>query len=1194
MATARTFSAAAALVVCLAIPVRAQRYNFKFYGEQEGLRDQVVQVVLQDRAGFLWVGTQNGLFRYDGSRFVEFTRNEGLPGTQIESLHESADGTLWVGTSSGLARRANDRFESIPIRTNDDEVAKAVVGRQGIASDSKNRLFLATERGLIRASPNNGRWQFQRLTSSNISIRSVFVNSSDVAWFGCGTDLCTLDQDRVREVGAQLGLPGESWFAILGNTHGDLWVRSVQGVYRRKAGASRFEQLPGLPESRNTIPTATLDLDGNILVPTDRGLARERSGDSAAAWELVNVDQDIGGEAISSVLADREGFVWLGLGGSGLARWVGYGEWQSWTQQEGLSRSSVWSIAKSTGKDMRMWAGTRFGLSVRDANGKWTPRLVAGVEWARSVAPASDGSVWIAADSAGLVHFDAGSGATRRFQLGTAVHVLVDHQQRVWASTRQGLFRMRAGSGTFERLTPSGTTEDEGFEFAVEDAAGQIWVCGDLGLVLYTGETSRRFTVADGLKTNAVALAAPAADGSIWIGYREALGLTHLIFRNGQVHAEHVTAGDGAGLHSDKAIFLAFDHTGRLWAGTDHGIDVYDQTRWRHFGRADGLIWDDCNDRAILADDDGMWIGTSRGLSHYRPRKIPVPPISPNVVLTTVRFGTESAASSGVIANDIPYEHRDLYIQYAALTFAQDAGITFQIRIDGNLQERLSTDLNIASLEPGRHVLEVMARNSRGMWSVEPARIDFTIATPWYLSWWFRCACIGGLMILARLFWLHRTHRLRAERERLEKAVAERTKELSLEKARAEFETTVVQGQKVEIERLLVEAQQASKLKSEFLANMSHELRTPMNGVMGMTDLVLATTLVPEQREYLESARGAADSLLNILNDILDFSKIEAGRLDLNPIEFSLSEVLDTTHKMFALPVDAKELVYVSSVAPDVPDSLIGDPDRLRQILINFVGNAVKFTEKGSIAVRVERESIGPNSTLLRFEVRDTGVGIPEDKQGVIFESFRQADGSMTRKYGGTGLGLSICARLVELMGGAISVESELRKGSVFRFTARFGLAIERAVPVAEIAPSAPATPTEHPEVLLRVLLAEDNAINQRLATRLLEKRGHQVILAATGREALAKLEEHEVDVILMDVQMPDMNGLQATGLIRESEKQRGWHIPVIALTAHTIKGDREKCIDAGMDAYITKPVNAQELIAVLEATAASFSRVPR
>jgi len=483
----------------------------------------------------------------------------------------------------------------------------------------------------------------------------------------------------------------------------------------------------------STIPTVALDLDGNILVPTDGGLAREKSAEPTAAWEFVNINQDTGGEAISAVLADHEGFIWLGLEGSGLARWLGYGEWQSWTQQEGLSRSSVWSIAK--GNDSRIWAGTRFGLSVSTVDNKWKAQPLPGIEWVRSIAPAPDGSVWIAADTAGIAHFDPETGSIRRFQLGTAVHVLIDHQQRVWASTRQGLFRLQPGGVSFERLAPFGTSADEGFGFATADTSGQIWIAGDNGLLQYTDETWHRLTTKDGLKANAVAHAAPAVDGSVWIGYREALGLTHLSFRNGQVHAQHVTLADQAGLHSDKSIFLEFDRSGRLWAGTDHGVDVYDQTRWRHFGRADGLIWDDCNDHAVLADDDGMWIGTSRGLSRYRPRQAPVSPIAPNVVLTAVRFGNQSMAPSGVIPGAIPYNQRDLYVQFAALTFAQDSGIAFEVRLDSNkMPQPRGTELNIAAIDPGAHTLEVMARNSRGIYSVEPARIEFTISTPWYLS----------------------------------------------------------------------------------------------------------------------------------------------------------------------------------------------------------------------------------------------------------------------------------------------------------------------------------------------------------------------------------------------------------------------------------------------------------------------------
>jgi signal transduction histidine kinase/CheY-like chemotaxis protein len=728
--------------------------------------------------------------------------------------------------------------------------------------------------------------------------------------------------------------------------------------------------------------------------------------------------------------------------------------------------------------------------------------------------------------------------------------------------------------------------------------------------------------------------------------------------------------------------------------------DTLSQLESQSYGVADGMESSECNGGSQYSSwktkDGKLLFACLKSVVVVDPEHLPHNPLQPPVVIesVTVNQNENVAPGASVLAGA-----GELDFHYAALSYFAPRKVTFKCKLEG-FEDDWSTPptpglAHYTNIPPGQYTFHVKAANNDGVWNETGASFSFYLEPRFYQTRWFESLCALVLVLSSVGIYLFRIRQVRMRERELVVLVGRRTRELQVAKELAEA---------------------ATRSKSAFLANMSHEIRTPLNGVTGMLDLIDHSELTIEQKQMVAMAQDSANTLMVVINDVLDFSKIEAGKLAFDVREFSLADTVAEAARTMALRAHQKGLELAYQVDASLPRFLMGDAHRIKQVLINLLGNAVKFTEKGEVVLRVAEESRTQEEVCLRFSVSDTGIGIAAEKQRLIFEAFSQGDASTTRKYGGTGLGLAICSRIVELMRGKIWVVSKLGEGATFYFTATLPIAARPAEPevaqpdlvgirvlvvddnassqamleqalkawglvvhaagsgfealgllqqaameenpfhllladgcmpgmdglslVMEMRQSLPlpvATvmmlttddyyasvrrcremgiaayllkPVTLSELLaairqalspvaeevqqaskdeklssrqLRILVAEDNPVNQRLSVRMLEKMGHLVAVAQTGKEALDALRTGKFDMVLMDLQMPEMDGFAATREIRRAEQGGQDHVPVIAMTAHAMKGDCEECLAAGMDDYLAKPINSEELRQVIE-----------
>jgi signal transduction histidine kinase len=714
----------------------------------------------------------------------------------------------------------------------------------------------------------------------------------------------------------------------------------------------------------------------------------------------------------------------------------------------------------------------------------------------------------------------------------------------------------------------------------------------------------------------------------MWIGTMEG-GLNFYDHSSGKITA----FTEDEGLVNNTINYISEDASGQLWLSTNQGIVRFDPRKrvYKNFNLHNGLqtMEFNVNSGARLASGE-LVFGSINGFNLVNPKAVRFNRNKPRVLITALELfnrpvharAKNSPLKQIISTTDtlkLTYSQSIFTLRFAALDYTMPSNNRYAYKLEGfDEQWRLANDQPEATytkLDPGSYVFKVKGSNNDGVWNPTPAELTIVIEPPYWMTWWFRILIVclaGGLLMIA---YNYRMQYFKKQRFQLQTLVKQRTARIiaqteEVQHLNAELETnsTALQlqseelkskaetlervnaeliQQKAEEKKARHEADLANQAKSTFLATMSHEIRTPMNGVLGMASLLRETEMTAEQREYTDAILNSGDSLLNVINDILDFTKIESGHMELDHHAFNLNKCVADALEMFSSKKANPKVQLHYYIDPAVPKEILTDSHRLKQVLTNLVGNAVKFTREGEILVSITGDKNPDQTWSLSFSVKDTGIGIPQDKIAELFTPFRQIDSSMSRKYGGSGLGLVISQRLVALLGGSMKVESELGRGSVFSFGIRCSSLQEQN---STIAPDlASATDVQEKNVLsavlardfpFKILVAEDNLMNQRLILRILDKLGYHPDIANDGLEALEMLKKQYYELILMDVQMPNLDGLETTRRIRQTY---GGKPLIIAMTANVLNEDKQNCFQAGVNSYIAKPLDLDLFVSTLK-----------
>ncbi len=1143
-------------------------YHLQGWSTREGLPQVTVSTITQSSNGYLWLSTNSYLVRFDGVRFVPlrsrpgrilasrsgslwyssttggaiqwtgkrdilWTTRQGLPAGQVQAFFEDRGGSVWIGTGKGAGRLRGGRLERVP----------ALAGRSVLA-------FVQEPGGAL--------------------------------WAGTADGLVRLEEGTLA---ASSALPGERVLSLAMDRRGGLWAGTANGVAHRPAPArpwERFTLSDGLPGAK--VPSLLADSDGNLWAGTNQGLARLRGGRFEA---LPLPEPALAEEPILALLEDAEGALWAGTETSGLLR---LRDNVFTTFQPPGVPGVVWSAYEDSAGTLWFGTGEHGLLRLREGRvDAFTTAQGLPDDRVRPLLEDGEGGLWIGTRG-GLAHRHADGRIetwTRRQGLPDdyVLALFRDRGAILWIGTVHGLARLQ--DGRMQDVTPNGLPSDAVY-FVQRDRGGTLLAGTRQGLFR---EAGGRFELVPGAPVGQVFAAHEDAEGTLWLGTSQ-----NGLWRRRQGRWTVFLPRDG--MPESTAFHILEDTEGRFWMTSDLGIyrvrradlDAFAEGRIPRipsvlYGEADGMKGAECaggNKPGVLAARDGRyWFPTTRGFAITDPRNVQGNRRPPPIAIEEILSDGQRIPWTPGVPLKLPLGRRNLEIHTAVLSLLDPERAHLSYRLEGFQPGWIEAGPDrravYTNLPAGSYTFRAVGSNGDGVWNNEGTRLAVIIPEYFWETSWFAAGSVGLLLLLGIGAGRLRLRTMRRRQLELARLVEERTLDLRREKARAE---------------------QASRAKSDFLANMSHEIRTPLNAVLGMTSMLLGTPLSIRQRDCVETIRHSGGALLSVINDILDVSKIEAGALEIELIPFLLSDGIEDALEMVRPKAATKGLSLVRRIGDGVPEAIASDAARLRQILVNLLDNAVKFTESGEVSLDVELvppvetgpdtpdtpdtpdapdtpKEDGGEEIELRFTVRDSGIGIPPERLDRLFQPFSQADSSTTRLYGGTGLGLVISRRLAEHLGGRMWVESTPGHGSAFSFTVRCRPA--EAAPRFQTPVAAPLGGI----LPLRILLAEDNSVNQKVALLMLERLGYRADVAGDGYEALAAVRRQQYDLVLMDVHMPGMDGLEATRHIR-AEVPADHQPHIVAITANVLYEHREACLAAGMNDFLAKPVMLADLRAAL------------